>query len=95
MQVRCSDRDNAEASNSVEGVLGHVKDDFSAAESRQAGQCGKGPPGGRGGAARAAAMPGSVAEILNKLLALVANDSDVEEGQASVKDGAVIKNGED
>ena len=95
LQVRCSDRDNAEASNSVEGVLGHVKDDFSAAESRQAGQCGKGPPGGRGGAARAAAMPGSVAEILNKLLALVANDSDVEEGQASVKDGAVIKNGED
>ena len=36
-----------------------------------------------------------VAEVLNKLLALLANDSDMEVGQAVVKNGAVIKNGED
>ena len=40
-------------------------------------------------------MLGDVARILHKLLALVANDSDVGTDQAYDEDGAVVKNGED
>ena len=40
-------------------------------------------------------MLGDVAAVLSKLLAIVANDSDVKADKAFNTDGAVIKNGKD
>ena len=102
LQLRCSDRVNDEADNSVGGVTGHVKDDDSMAGSKLPEQCGTSPPEGVAG--KAAIL--NVVRVLGRLLDLLANES-VEKDQAiakhipankgegtNVKDCAVIKNGE-
>ena len=102
LELRCSDRVNDEADNSVGGVTGHVKDDDSMAGSQLPEQCGTSPP--EGVTSRAAIL--SVVRTLGRLMNLLANES-VEKDQAiakhipankgegtNVKDCAVIKNGE-
>ena len=91
--VRYCGTDESEAVNSVGGVSGHAEDDAHTARDRPAGQYEKSPPDGGVLVARAAAMLGDVVEVLHKLLALVANDSDVGMDQAYDRDGAVVKNG--
>ena len=76
-------------------MSGHAEDDAHTARDRPVGQYEKCPPDGGVLVARAAAMLGDVVEVLHKLLALVANDSDVGTDQAYDEDGAVVKNGED
>ena len=104
LELRCSDGVNDEADNSVEGVSGHVKDDSGMAGSQLPGQYETWPPGA---ATSTAAMLPSVAQILRRLVDLLANESvkinqpfaeilPANEGtETNVKDDAVIKNGED
>ena len=88
----------------MEGVSGHVKDDSGMAGSQLPGQYETWPPGA---ATRTAAILQSVDRILGRLVDLLANES-VKTNQPiaknlpankgtenDVKDGAVIKNGED
>ena len=93
--VHCSGVDNAEADNSVVGVSGYVKDDYSAAETQTTGQFERSPPDGGCTVARVAAILHSVVQEASRLLAVLANYGDEEIDQAVVKNGAVIKNGGD
>ena len=76
-------------------MSGHAEDDYHVTGYRSTGRCETGPPGGRYSATRVAGMLGDVAAVLSRILAIVANDSDVKADKAFNTDGAVIKNGKD
>ena len=76
-------------------LSGHAEDDYHVTGYRSTGRCETGPPGGRYSATRVAGMLGDVAAVLSRILAIVANDSDVKADKAFNTDGAVIKNGKD
>ena len=95
LQLRCSDRVNDEADNSVGGVTGHVKDDSGSDHAKPAGQCEKPPPGGGTSIPRVAAMLGHFLEIIRELLTTVVKDNDVKAGQTDIMDSDVIKNDAD
>ena len=76
-EVRCSDKGIAKANNSVVGVSGHAEDDSH--ETGSTGRLETGPPDGGYNAARVADMLGEAAAVLGRILAIVANDSDVED----------------
>ena len=76
-EVRCSDKGIAKANNSVVGVSGHAEDDRH--ETGSTGRLETGPPDGGYNAARVADMLGEAAAVLGRILAIVANDSDVED----------------
>ena len=76
-------------------LSGHAEDDCHVTGYRSTGRYGKGLPGGGYSAARVADMLGEAAAVLSRILAIVANDSDVEADRAFNMYDAVVKNGED
>ena len=95
LELRCSDRVNDEADNSVGGVTGHVKDDSGSDQAKPAGQCKKPPPGGGTCIPRVAAMLAHFLETLGELLSAVVKDNDMKAGQTDIMDSDVIKNDAD
>ena len=73
-------------------MSGHAEDDSHETDYQSTGRCETDPPEGGYSATRVADMLGEVAAVLCRILAIVANDSDVEDKTFNT-DSAVIKNG--
>ena len=76
-------------------MSGHAEDDSHGTNGRSTERVEKGPPEGEHSATRVADMLREAAAVLSRILAIVANDSDVKADKAFNTDGAVIKNGKD